>query len=183
MIGAYVGAFLLLSSILFICAVHSCITVSWGGQWGGRVSVGRFVGWTLTEFPPPPPSQLFPPVLQRLSRAIVRSRTRSTATAVLVVVLVFITAFINMVWGGDGGKGEIWAWGGGGPGRPLTPLPPLFPHHPTVLLQSGAAAGLRRPRPQCQPCRRGALRAARPQHLAGGPSRAVPPAGGGLRLP
>ncbi|XP_042748732.1 adenylate cyclase type 6-like, partial [Lagopus leucura] len=65
MIGAYVGAFLLLSSILFICAVHSCIT-------------------------------LFPPVLQRLSRAIVRSRTRSTATAVLVVVLVFITAFINM---------------------------------------------------------------------------------------
>lgn len=65
MIGAYIGAFLLLSSILFICAVHSCIN-------------------------------LFPPVLQRLSRSIVRSRSRSTATAVLVVIIVFITAFINM---------------------------------------------------------------------------------------
>lgn len=80
--------------------------------------------------PPPPPSQLFPPVLQRLSRAIVRSRTRSTATAVLVVVLVFITAFINMVWGGDGGKGEIWAWGGGVRGVPSPRCPPFSPITP-----------------------------------------------------
>uniref|UniRef100_A0A8C2SQR7 Adenylate cyclase type 6 n=1 Tax=Coturnix japonica TaxID=93934 RepID=A0A8C2SQR7_COTJA len=65
MIGAYIGTFLLLSFILFICAVHSCIT-------------------------------LFPPVLQRLSRAIVRSRSRSTATAAIIITIVFITSFINL---------------------------------------------------------------------------------------
>uniref|UniRef100_A0A8V0ZSA7 Adenylate cyclase type 6 n=1 Tax=Gallus gallus TaxID=9031 RepID=A0A8V0ZSA7_CHICK len=90
MIGAYIGAFLLLSSILFICAVHSCIN-------------------------------LFPPVLQRLSRSIVRSRSRSTATAVLVVIIVFITAFINMVWGRGGRPfiSTVWGQGWGDMGCPF----------------------------------------------------------------
>ncbi|XP_035169191.1 adenylate cyclase type 6 [Oxyura jamaicensis] len=65
MLGVYVGIFVLLSAILFVCAVYSCVT-------------------------------LFPAALQRLSRAIVRSRARSTAIAVFTVLLVFVAAFVNM---------------------------------------------------------------------------------------
>ncbi|KAM9177230.1 adenylate cyclase type 6 isoform 2-T2 [Mergus octosetaceus] len=65
MLGVYVGIFILLSAILFVCAVYSCVA-------------------------------LFPAALQRLSRAIVRSRARSTAIAVFTVLLVFIAAFVNM---------------------------------------------------------------------------------------
>ncbi|NWZ30527.1 ADCY6 cyclase, partial [Asarcornis scutulata] len=65
MLGVYVGIFVLLSAILFVCAVYSCVA-------------------------------LFPAALQRLSRAIVRSRARSTAIAVFTVLLVFVAAFVNM---------------------------------------------------------------------------------------
>uniref|UniRef100_A0A8C3C0P3 adenylate cyclase n=4 Tax=Neognathae TaxID=8825 RepID=A0A8C3C0P3_CAIMO len=65
MLGVYVGIFVLLSAILFVCAVYSCVA-------------------------------LFPAALQRLSRAIVRSRARSTAIAVFAVLLVFVAAFVNM---------------------------------------------------------------------------------------
>lgn len=45
MLGVYVGIFVLLSAILFVCAVYSCVAVSseWvGGSWGGPVVPDRF---------------------------------------------------------------------------------------------------------------------------------------------
>lgn len=35
MLGVYVGIFILLAAILFVCAVYSCVTVSTGVMGGG----------------------------------------------------------------------------------------------------------------------------------------------------
>ncbi|KAF1548659.1 Adenylate cyclase type 6, partial [Eudyptula minor] len=90
MLGVYVGIFILLTAILFVCAVYSCVTVSTGlmggGAWGGSA--------TCDGVPLPP--QLFPTALQRLSRKIVQSRAHSTIIGVFTILLVFVAAFVNM---------------------------------------------------------------------------------------
>ncbi|KAF1557871.1 Adenylate cyclase type 6, partial [Eudyptula albosignata] len=90
MLGVYVGIFILLTAILFVCAVYSCVTVSTGlmggGAWGGSA--------TCDGVPLPP--QLFPTTLQRLSRKIVQSRAHSTIIGVFTILLVFVAAFVNM---------------------------------------------------------------------------------------
>ncbi|NXV20618.1 ADCY6 cyclase, partial [Cepphus grylle] len=90
MLGVYVGIFILLAAILFVCAVYSCVTVSTGlmggGTWRGLAMCDR----VLLHL------QLFPAALQRLSRKIVQSRAHSTIIGVFTILLVFIAAFINM---------------------------------------------------------------------------------------
>ncbi|KAF1669826.1 Adenylate cyclase type 5, partial [Pygoscelis papua] len=86
----YVGIFILLTAILFVCAVYSCVTVSTGpmgwGAWGGSAAYDGV----------PLPTQLFPAALQRLSRKIVQSRAHSTIIGVFTILLVFVAAFVNM---------------------------------------------------------------------------------------
>ncbi|KAK1199618.1 ADCY5 cyclase, partial [Pygoscelis papua] len=80
----------LLTAILFVCAVYSCVTVSTGpmgwGAWGGSAAYDGV----------PLPTQLFPATLQRLSRKIVQSRAHSTIIGVFTILLVFVAAFVNM---------------------------------------------------------------------------------------
>ncbi|NWI20532.1 ADCY6 cyclase, partial [Crypturellus soui] len=93
MLGLYVCILVLLAAVLFVCAVHSCGGVSTAGT-GART--GPLVTPLVTGSPHLVAPQLFPGTLQRLSRAIVRSRARSTAIAVFVVLLLFVAAFANM---------------------------------------------------------------------------------------
>ncbi|NXC78599.1 ADCY6 cyclase, partial [Anhinga anhinga] len=90
MLGVYVGIFILLAAILFVCAVYSCVTVSTGlmggGLWGGSA---MHDGVSL-------PPQLFPAALQQLSQKIVQSRAHSTIIGVFTILLVFVAAFVNM---------------------------------------------------------------------------------------
>ncbi|NXT91740.1 ADCY6 cyclase, partial [Anhinga rufa] len=90
MLGVYVGIFILLAAILFVCAVYSCVTVS-TGLMGGGLRRGSAVhdGVSL-------PPQLFPAALQQLSQKIVQSRAHSTIIGVFTILLVFVAAFVNM---------------------------------------------------------------------------------------
>uniref|UniRef100_A0A8C5CDG1 Adenylate cyclase type 6 n=1 Tax=Gadus morhua TaxID=8049 RepID=A0A8C5CDG1_GADMO len=59
--------FVILTNILFICAIYSCIKVS-----------------------------VFPAALQTLTKKIVESRVNSTLVGVITILLLFVAAFVNM---------------------------------------------------------------------------------------
>ncbi|NXY77709.1 ADCY6 cyclase, partial [Glareola pratincola] len=90
MLSVYVGIFILLAAILFVCAVYSCVAVSTGLMGGGTWRV-----LAVRDGVPLHP-QLFPAALQHLSQKIVQSRAHSTVIGVFTILLVFIAAFVNM---------------------------------------------------------------------------------------
>lgn len=106
MLGIFISIFIILANILFVCAIYSCIKVRTVTQSGYHCF--SCIDELFMIIPPASISftlccccwvffQLFPVVLQTVSKKIVESRMNSTLVGIFTILLLYLSAFANMV--------------------------------------------------------------------------------------
>lgn len=113
MLALYISIFIVLTGILFICAIYSCIKVRNKGP-HEYIFSSRYFKMLVIIISLPQASlivltlsytifsslcmfKLFPAALQTVTRKIVQSRMNSTLVGVFSILLLFISSFANMV--------------------------------------------------------------------------------------